>query len=290
MLGIYAFTRYRWLAIYLLHISPSIIAQLCVRIVNVESLTQSLAPHRMEFNLIIVTIYSIHSQHIHTVCVVLGTCTLVKATRRKHHVLYAWDPWIFDGLSSRCHAQVAPATAANNQKLNVRLTKRNMRWIKMKTTVSTAHKTHNISCVSKYFYARNSPPPVIAHRKSGCMAGILIKLIKIYAWQRCFATNANRYIYIYISACNSAGGDGISSSSRAASRAVKDILRRKILLRVETWEGKVHIIILWHQPNHLNKFSFRHWELSFIQMFKLAHWWLGKQHPLRSKLKTTRIE
>lgn len=94
----YALARWRWLAIYLHHISNIILsAQLFVCVcalclvchvyvcaVNVESLTISLAPHRIEFNFIIAPIYTIHNQHFHIVRVVLGTCTLVKATRRKH--------------------------------------------------------------------------------------------------------------------------------------------------------------------------------------------------------------
>lgn len=60
--------------------------------------------------------------------------------------------------------------------------------------------------------------------------------------------------------------ESIQESARAQQRAneytkqykcktaVKKIRRRKILLLVESWEGKVHIITLWHQPNHLNKF------------------------------------
>lgn len=49
-----------------------------------------------------------------------------------------------------------------------------------------------------------------------------------------------------------------AAAAADVNKAVEKIAKRRTLLRVETAQGKVHIIMLWHQRNHLNKFPLRH--------------------------------
>lgn len=139
---------------------------------------------------------------------------------------------------------------------------------------------NNILCLcvcrkmSIYIYLRISVPTVIAHRTSARMAGILIKLIKIYARQRCFATNAN------IDKC-AQQRQRRQQPVVELQRPVKDILKRKKILLRDLREGQSAYYYTF-AIKHTIWINFR-FAIESSHSFKCLTWHIGcwqKQHPL----------
>lgn len=78
------------------------------------------------------------------------------------------------------------------KKIEGKANRTQMEWnVKEKRKHTHAHICKQTTIIEIHFYTwRNLPSAVTAHRRPSWT----IKLIKIYAWQRSFATNVNRYM------------------------------------------------------------------------------------------------